>query len=119
MSPMTSGHDSKALRAAPPALCPRRAGRRVGARLIAELADEELAAGGGEGHDELVVALVAFVRVFGHRLNEGVASGLGDAWDHQAGWRQGSVDVGSNDFVDTGGLKRDMPSERVIERSGQ
>ncbi len=84
-----------------------------------ELVDEEHATGGGQGHDEFVVALEALSGVFGEGGDDGVAGGLADFVDHVVGRGDGGMDMGGDDFVDGGCFKGDVAGDGVVEGAGE
>src|SRR5262249_46589007 len=58
----------------PPTACLSACGSRAGG-LASELAHQELAASGFEGHDEFVVTLEAFARMLSHGAHQRIACG--------------------------------------------
>ena len=62
--------------------------------------DQELAASGGQDHDELVVTLKTILGFLGHALRNRLTRGLCDRRHHTVGRGQRRVDVRGNHVVD-------------------
>ena len=82
-------------------------------------ADEELASGAFQRHDELGVVGIAMGGVFCHRAVNGVAGALSDGGDDVVGRREGGVDLSGDDFFNVWGVKGNVAGQAVIEGARQ